>query len=256
MIKTGKGPKAITSAKSILEAERRAEIIQMRLDGRSLQEIGDHMGITAVSVHNVITRALTSMAKEPAEELRGLELARLDTLYAEAMNVLRSFTPLLHNGKVIQIPVINRNGEIVKDPDTGLPLNCLAEDKAARLAAVAAAVRVMERRSRLLGLDAATKLQQEVHVSTDEKATYDLQKLDMDEMHLYGYLLEKMHSPTAPDRVERPTLRDEVRAKLTPAEIGTLQVIFEKLDVQYIAADTVSGLYSQRPALPAPEEKE
>ena len=115
---------------------------------------------------------------------------------------------------------------------------------------------MLERRAKLLGLDAATKLQQEVHVSTDEKPAHDLQKLDMDEMHLYGYLLEKMHNPESPDRAERPALRDEVRAKLTPAEIGTLQVIFEKLDVQYIAADTVSGLYSQRPALPAPQEKE
>lgn len=250
-MKTGRGPKAITSSTSIKQAERRAEVLRLRLDGHTLAAIGDRLGIRADSVHDIITRALRDMTREPAEQLLDLELARLDSLYAEAMNVLRSFTPLLHNGKIVQIPVINRNGEIVKDPDTGLPLNCLAEDKAARLAAVAAAVRVMERRSRLLGLDAATKLQQEVHVSTDEKPTYDLQKLDMDEMHLYGYLLEKMHNPDSPDRAERPALRDEVRAKLTPAEIGTLQAIFKKLGVPYIAADTVSGLYST-PSLPTP----
>lgn len=248
-MKTGRGPKAITSSTSIKQTERRAEVLRLRLDGHTLAAIGDRLGIRADSVHDIITRALRDMTKEPAEQLLDLELARLDSLYAEAMNVLRSFTPLLHNGKIIQIPVINRNGEIVKDPDTGLPLNCLAEDKAARLAAVAAAVRVMERRSRLLGLDAATKLQQEVHVSTDEKPAHDLQKLDMDEMHLYGYLLEKMHNPDSPDRAERPALRDEVRAKLTPAEIGTLQEIFKKLDVQYIAADTVHGLYSTQPRL-------
>lgn len=108
----------------------------------------------------------------------------------------------------------------------------------------------MERRAKLLGLDAATKLQQEVTVTTDDASGYDLQKLDMNEMHLYGYLLEKMHSPDSPDRAKRPALRDEVRAKLTPAEIGTLQAIFKKLDVPYLAADTVSGLYAP-PALPA-----
>lgn len=250
-MKTGRGPKAATSATSIKQAERRAEIIQMRLAGRSLQEIGDHMGITAVSVHNVITRALTSMAKEPAEELRGLELARLDTLYAEAMNVLRSFTPLLHNGKVIQIPVIDRNGEIVKDPDTGLPLNCLAEDKAARLAAVAAAVRVMERRSRLLGLDAPSRFQQDVTLTTDEKPARNLGKLDSNEMQLLSVLLEKLDDPNAPAPDERRNVREEVREKLTPFEIGVLQAIFKKLDVQYIAADTVRGLYST-PSLPTP----
>jgi hypothetical protein len=223
----------------------------MRLDGRSLQEIGDHMGITAVSVHNVITRALTSMAKEPAEELRGLELARLDTLYAEAMNVLRSFTPLLHNGKVIQIPVINRNGEIVKDPDTGLPLNCLAEDKAARLAAVAAAVRVMERRSRLLGLDAPSRFQQDVTLTTDEKPARDLGKLDSNEMQLLGVLLEKLDDPNVPAPSERRNVREEVREKLTPFEIGVLQSVFRKLEIKFISEDTVSGLYST-PSLPTP----
>lgn len=140
---------------------------------------------------------------------------------------------------------------MVKDPGTGQPLTCIAEDKAARLAAIAAAVRVMERRSRLLGLDAATKLQQEVTVSTDAPA-HDLQKLDMNEMHIFGSLMEKMHNPSSPDRAERPKLRDEVRAKLTPAEIGTLQAIFKKLDIQYLAADTVQGLYGIQPALATP----
>lgn len=255
-MKTGKGPKAITSAKSIREAERRAEIIQMRLDGRNLQEIGDHMGISAVSVHNVITRALASMTKEPAQELRGLELARLDSLYAEAMNVLRSFTPLLHNGRVVHIPVIDRNGEVVKDPGTGQPLTCIAEDQAARLAAIAAAVRVMERRAKLLGLDAATKLQQEVTVSTDDKPDYDLNKLDMNELLLYRQMLLQMHDPKSPDRADRPNPCDELRAKLTPNEIGTLQAIFKKLDVQYLAAGTVQALRGTQPALPKAMEGE
>ena len=242
-MKTGRGPKAATSATSIRQAERRAEILKLRLDGHTLQAIGDRLGIRADSVHDIITRALRDMTKEPAGQLLDLELARLDSLYVEAMNVLRSFTPLLHNGKIVQIPVINRDGEIVKDPETGHPLTCIAEDKAARLASIAAAVRVMERRAKLTGLDAPSRMQADFNVTNDEQPAHDLQKLDMDEMHLYGYLLEKMHNPDSPDRVERPKLRDEVRAKLTPAEIGTLQAIFKKLDVQYIAADTVSGLY-------------
>ena len=249
-MKTGRGPKAITSATSIKQAERRAEVLRLRLDGHTLQAIGDRLGIRADSVHDIITRALRDMTKEPAGQLLDLELARLDSLYVEAMNVLRSFTPLLHNGKIVQIPVINRDGEIVKDPETGHPLTCIAEDKAARLASIAAAVRVMERRAKLTGLDAPSRMQADFNVTNDEQPAHDLQKLDMDEMHLYGYLLEKMHNPDSPDRVERPKLRDEVRHKLTPAEIGTLQAIFKKLDVQYIAADTVSGLYVP-PALPA-----
>lgn len=250
-MKTGRGPKAITSSTSIKQAERRAEVLRLRLDGHTLQAIGDRLGIRADSVHDIITRALRDMTKEPAGQLLDLELARLDSLYAEAMNVLRSFTPLLHNGKIVQIPVIDRDGEIVKDPDTGLPRTCLAEDKAARLAAVAAAVRVMERRSRLLGLDAPSRFQQDVTLTTDEKPARNLGKLDSNEMQLLGVLLEKLDDPNAPAPDERRNVRDEVREKLTPFEIGVLQSVFRKLDVQYIAEDTVSGLYST-PSLPTP----
>lgn len=249
-MKTGRGPKAATSATSIKQTERRAEVLRLRLDGMTLAAIGDRLGIRADSVHDIITRALASMAKEPAEELLGLELVRLDSLYAEAMNVLRSFTPLLHNGRVVQIPVINRDGEIVKDPGTGQPITCIAEDKAARLAAIAAAVRVMERRSRLLGLDAPSRMQADFNVTTDEKPARDFSKLDSNEMQLLGVLLDKLDDPNTPAPDERRNLRHEVREKLTPFEIGVLQSVFRKLDVQYIAEGTVSGLYSTT-SLPA-----
>ena len=74
-------------------------------------------------------------------------------------------------------------------------------------------------------------------------------------LDMAGELLAKAHDPNSPDRSERPPLRDEVRAKLTVAEIGTLQTIFKKLDVPYIAADAVSGLHVT-PALPTHKENE
>jgi hypothetical protein len=252
-MKTGRGPKAATSATSIKQAERRAEVLRLRLDGMTLAAIGERLGIRADSVHDIITRALASMAKEPAEELLGLELARLDSLYAEAMNVLRSFTPLLHNGKVIQIPVINRDGEIAKDPDTGQPLTCIAEDKAARLAAIAAAVRVMERRSRLLGLDAPSKMQADLSVSTDKEKTYDLSKLDTVEIELMEYLMCKAHNPDTLDPVSKARWgeRSKVPEKLTLDEMRTVKEVFRKLGANYLLIDTVNHWYVP-PALPAP----
>lgn len=74
-MKTGRGPKAITSSTSIKQAERRAEVLKLRLDGHTLQVIGDRLGIRADSVHDIITRALRDMTKEPAEQLLDLELA-------------------------------------------------------------------------------------------------------------------------------------------------------------------------------------
>lgn len=249
MTRTGKGPKAITSAKSIVEAQRRAEMLSLRLEGRTLEQIGAHMNVGTDTVHRVISRALNSITKEPAEELLTLELGRCDVLLSEAMQTVKAFHPLVSGGRVVSAPMLDSSGQPVRNPETGDVLTRVLEDKAPKLAAIATAVRVMERRAKLLGLDAPSRLQQEVTV-TEQEPAYDLGKLDMNEMHLYGYLLEKMHNPDSPDRAERPALRDEVRAKLTPTEIGTLQAIFKKLDVQYLAADTVSGLYAP-PALPA-----
>lgn len=251
-MKTGRGPKAITSAKSIREAERRAEMLSLRLSGMTLEQIGERMGVGKPTVSRVISNALTAQTREPAEELLTLELGRCDVLLTEAMQTVKAFHPLVSAGRVVSAPMLNNQGEPIRNPETGDVLTRVLEDKTIKLAAIHVAAKVLERRAKYLGLDAPSRFQQDVHVSTDEKPAYDLQKLDMDEMHLYGYLLEKMHNPDSPDRVERPTLRDEVRAKLTPGEIGTLQEIFKKLDVQYIAADTVHGLYSTQPRLTTP----
>lgn len=164
-MKTGRGPKAATSATSIRQAERRAEILKLRLDGHSLAEIGDRLGIRADSVHDIITRALRAMTQDPSQELLTLELARLDSLYAEALKAVRSFTPVLHNGRVVQIPVIDSNGDAIKDPETGQPLTCIAQDRQPVLAGIACAVRIAERRAKLLGLDAPIRAQQEVTVT-------------------------------------------------------------------------------------------
>ena len=196
MIKTGKGPKAITSATSIKQAERRAEILKLRLDGHSLAEIGDRMGIRADSVHDIITRALRAMTQNPSQELLTLELARLDSLYAEALKAVRSFTPVLHNGRVVQIPVIDSNGDAIKDPETGQPLTCIAQDRAPVLAGVATAVRLLERRAKLLGLDAPVRTQAQLTVTDDTES--DLGRLSFEELKQYHSLLEKATRPALP----------------------------------------------------------
>lgn len=250
MTRTGKDSRNITSARAVRDAQRRAEMLSLRLEGLTLEQIGERMGVGKPTVSRVISNALASHTREPAEELLTLELGRCDVLLNEAMQTVKAFHPLVSAGRLVSAPMLDNTGQPVRNPENGDVLQRVLEDKAPKLAAIATAVRVLERRAKLLGLDAATKLQQEVHVSTDEKPAYDMGKLDMDEMHIFGYLLEKLHNPDSPDRAERPKLRDEVQAKLTTAEIGTLQEIFKKLDVQYIALDTVNGLYSTQPRLP------
>lgn len=165
MTKTGIDPRSITSTRSIRDAQRRAEMLELRISGLTLEQIGTRMGVGKGTVSRVISNALTAQTREPCEELLTLELARLDSLYAEALKAVRSFTPVLHNGRVVQIPIIDTNGDTIKHPETGQPLTCIAQDRQPVLAGIAVAVRIAERRAKLLGLDAPIRAQQEVTVT-------------------------------------------------------------------------------------------
>lgn len=253
-MKTGRGPKAITSAKSIQEAERRAEIMTMRLDGLTLEQIGQRMGIKADTVHGIITRALTAMTKEPSEELLALELGRCDVLLNEAMATVKAFHPLVSGGRVVSAPMLSSNGEPVRDAETGEVVQRVLEDKVLKLAAISTAVRVMERRSKLLGLDAPIRAQQELTVTSQQAEPQDLTKLNDNDLSLYGYLIEKLQADKTDDGAR--DVKAELSKKLSPGEIWTLQEIFRKLDVQFIHAQTVQGLYSGQPRLPSPQAME
>ncbi len=136
------------------------------------------------------------------------------------MQTDKAFHPLVSAGRVVSAPMLDSNGQSVRNPETGDVLTRVLEDKVPKLAAIATAVRVMERRAKLLGLDAATKLQQEVTI-TEQEPAYDLCKLDMNEMHLYGYLLEKMHNPDSPDRADRPSCATKCRPSSRPPRLAS-----------------------------------
>ena len=175
------GIQSKTGAKSIEQARRRAEMLRMKLDGHTLKEIADHMGITSGTVQRIISSALTAMVTGPAEELRALELARCDELMEEAMQTMRAFHPLIANGKVVSAPLLDEQGRPMRNPESGDVLTQVLEDKAPKLAAIAAAIRVSERRAKLLGLDAPARAQQEFTVVTQE-AGPDLSHLTVQEL--------------------------------------------------------------------------
>lgn len=191
------GIQSKTGAKSIEQARRRAEMMRLRCEGLTLEEIADHMGITSKTVQRVISNALTAMVKGPAEELRALEVARVEELLAHAIETVRAFHPLIANGKVVYVPVLDDNGETVCDPATGEVLTTVIEDKAPKLASIATCVRLLERRAKLLGLDAPA--QQELTVVTEE-AGPDLSHLTVQELEaikwkLYGGQPLLVHQP-------------------------------------------------------------
>ncbi len=111
-------------ARTLDTAERDGRACALRRDGATYQEIADRLGFADRSAaRHAVERALAAAVREPAAELRELELMRLDRLYLVASELLDG------------------------------------DDLDVRLKAVDRLVRISERRSRLLGLDAPTKIE-------------------------------------------------------------------------------------------------
>jgi DNA-binding CsgD family transcriptional regulator len=116
-------------AEQALRKERRARAVELRIAGMSPHEIAERLGYHVNSVHADLRGALATPAQrttEELEQLREIEIRRLDRL---------------------QVPFFYK----------------ALEGDAEALAAV---LKVMERRARLLGLDAPTK-QHVVHTDVD-----------------------------------------------------------------------------------------
>lgn len=108
-----------TSAVGIKHAERVAKALDLRRKGCSFGEIAAELGWrTRQGAHEAVSKALADIVAEPAEDVRKLELMRLDRLE-------KLLWPRAEAG----------------DPK-----------------AVTGLLKVQERRSKLLGLDAPTKL--------------------------------------------------------------------------------------------------
>ena len=82
----------VTGPRKIERAERLATIVSLRLQGSTLQAIGDSLTpqITAQAVHKCLKLAIQRMVDEAVEPLRRIELLRLDEmtcgLYEKAIN--------------------------------------------------------------------------------------------------------------------------------------------------------------------------
>jgi hypothetical protein len=78
-----------TSPRSIRAAQRRAEALDLRVQGYTFEVIGKHLGVSKAQAARDIDTALSEITAEPARELLKLELRRLDELtaahYADAL---------------------------------------------------------------------------------------------------------------------------------------------------------------------------
>jgi hypothetical protein len=174
----------MTRADRQTAARRRAQVLQARLAGASFEDIGRQLGVSDTRAHQLYVDALRRTVQEPADRLRDLELQRLDQLQAHATYVLRDRHVLVQAGRV------------VVDPLTGRPL----PDPGPGLAAVAALLRIGERRAKLLGLDAPTSVNARLGVTLADATVADIDE----ELAAVTAELARLPDPTRDQLTEPP----------------------------------------------------
>ncbi|MFD8667068.1 hypothetical protein ACFV1U_16945 [Streptomyces microflavus] len=126
--------------RSLTTAQRDAEAARLRTQGWTYQRIADHLGFKQrADAYNAVKRVLDATVREAGEDIRALELERLDRLEAAANEVLEREHVTVSNGRVVALD--------------GAPL----PDDGPVLAAIDRLLKIQERRAKLLGLDAPTK---------------------------------------------------------------------------------------------------
>jgi hypothetical protein len=141
------------------EHERDAEILRLRVMGHTLAEIADHVGYASPSsIRRRIEAAYVRTVREPADLARDLEVQRLDALLVRAWKVMEDVHFAVSGGRVARRKIVDEHGLWV-------PLGITVDDKpiyaeedvrdsAPVLAAIDRVLKIMERRAKLLGLDA------------------------------------------------------------------------------------------------------
>jgi DNA-binding Lrp family transcriptional regulator len=126
--------------RTIETAERDAEAARLRSRSMSYRAIAKQLGVSVSTAHAMVDRALAEVVREAGEAVVALELEKLDRDEAAVLAVMEATHYTVSNGKLIMID--------------GKPLL----DDAPVLAAAAMRVRISESRRKLVGADAAQKI--------------------------------------------------------------------------------------------------
>lgn len=123
------------------------EIWALRAKGHSVAGIAQITGCSAQKVRLSLSRVAEEYKVESAAEIIKMELDRLDIMLVKAMEVLEDKYTAYSHGKMMT----DQEGTPVPDPGPTLK-------------AIDAVLKIMDRRSKYLGLDAPTKSEQAINV--------------------------------------------------------------------------------------------
>jgi hypothetical protein len=139
-------------------AIRDAEAARLRVRGLTYRQIADDLGFAGPGkAYEAVKRVLADTVAEAADDLRAVELERLDRMYQAALKVMEADHFAVSHGKVIYL-----------DGDSK-PL----ADSGPALAAMDRLLKIQERRAKLLGLDAPTK----ANVTVSDAITSEIEQL-------------------------------------------------------------------------------
>lgn len=145
--------------RQVKSIDRDAQALKLRAQGYSLQYISDQLGYGGRSnVRDALEKAKADVIDTPARELVAQELANIDYLIDVTLGVLHENHVTVSHGRLITM-------------DDGSPL----PDHGPVMQAVVTLKGLYESRRKLLGLDAAIKLEATVHETT--QADLELEEL-------------------------------------------------------------------------------
>lgn len=148
--------KVIRSTPNIKTKETQKQICELRLQGYSWPEIGEKMGMKPAHAHEQHRRALAAIIREPAMEVREMEIRRLDALLRDLHDDYRKFFPVVNAGQVVRDVLEDENGDPILQEDGRMKTYKL-EDIGPRLQILDRMLKIQERRAKLLGLDAPVR---------------------------------------------------------------------------------------------------
>lgn len=127
-------------ADDLARAEQDAQIVELKRQDLTFQQIAERLGISRAAAHRGFHRALPRITGPAADAYRAEHLARLELARSVVLDILAAKHLTVSQGVVVRVD--------------GQPL----EDDAPTLAAVDRLVKLDEREAKLLGLDAKTEL--------------------------------------------------------------------------------------------------
>lgn len=138
-------------------AGRNGDIWQKFVRGRTQESLADEYGLSQPTIAGIIKQVRDSIPEDVRRDIVQREAEFLDALRVDVAELFYAPLP----------PAFDRDGNPLVDPENG----AVIRDATGRLNALGGLLKVMERHAKLLGTDAATKLDATVNVDEDQAAT-------------------------------------------------------------------------------------